>query len=252
MCLASSPGEGAAYKMTYLCSLCGVEYTPTTKRNNVEQHIWTNHGDVHGGNAKIFKYRASQHKQLVTQYVSTAAASRHASAVPVDPPVPNGQSSDSEFPTAGQPLTARRLSKVTTGKHLSVVGNAPSTYRSTHSTHDLSSASILQRNVALDALNLLSRHQLSRLSGPDSSASRYHSMDVDSACDTHFERSRIMHQLKRARQTSSNPYYVNHHPPSRVDTPNPVQPVGTCDKIDQKRAYVDNSNLSLWRPYCFP
>lgn len=52
----------------FTCALC-FGCKPTNKRTNVEQHIWSHHSEVHGGPAKVYKYRASQHKAIVAPYV---------------------------------------------------------------------------------------------------------------------------------------------------------------------------------------
>lgn len=59
--------------MYYTCGICqsrSIAYRLTRKRNNVEQHIWSKHSDVHGDGSHAFlKYRAKTHKHVVQPFL---------------------------------------------------------------------------------------------------------------------------------------------------------------------------------------
>jgi hypothetical protein len=57
------------HQSRYSCSLCD-DFDPTTKRNNVEQHIWAHHSNKHGrSDSQSLIYRAKEHKEVVAPYV---------------------------------------------------------------------------------------------------------------------------------------------------------------------------------------
>lgn len=91
MASSSTAASAAPYnRQMFKCGLCNMS-KPTHKRNNVEQHVWQHHSEQHGGNSNLHKYRAREHKSLVSPFIVPASLSS-----PSASPMPSAPSSTRE------------------------------------------------------------------------------------------------------------------------------------------------------------
>jgi hypothetical protein len=234
----------------YSCSLCA-EYSPTTKRNNVEQHVWAHHSHVHGGNSQNLRYRAKEHKELVSPYVV------------VTQPSPCPEPDDAASPAAKLPTlrvnTPQALSEFNFSNDATSYSASGSSYQQSFGTSGiLSTASCSSSNGSTSGDSIAYQHHLavpmlsSRATTGNghhqhhrgdasgfSGASRHYS--ADSACDLHFSRSLGKRCRLQRLMTYSAPFYQRHSP-DLLDTENVAKSLKATPLL------TTPADL-LWRPY---